>query len=206
MSRRQALAALGGAGALVAEGLLLTPGTTAGKPVTSGYAPDGLAGRTAAFPLSSVKLLDSPFRANQSRNTDYLLFLDPERMLRSFRINYGLPASAPPCGGWEAPDSEIRGHTTGHLLSGLALTYANTGSGTVRAKGRYLVGQLAAMQALAPSAGFSQGYLSAFPESYFDRLEAGQPVWSPHYMIHKYLAGLIDQYQLAGDGQALDVA
>jgi len=25
-------------------------------------------------------------------------------------------------------------------------------------------------------------------------------------MIHKYLAGLIDQYQLAGDGQALEVA
>jgi len=98
MSRRQALAALGGAGALVAEGLL-TPRATAGKPVSSGYAPDGLAGRTAAFPLPAVRLLDSPFRANRSRNTDYLLFLDPERMLRSFRINYGLPASAPPCGG-----------------------------------------------------------------------------------------------------------
>jgi hypothetical protein len=25
-------------------------------------------------------------------------------------------------------------------------------------------------------------------------------------MIHKYLAGMIDQYQLAGDDQALDVA
>ena len=206
MSRRQALAFLGGAGALVAEGLLLTPGTTVGKPVSSGYAPDGLAGRAAAFPLSAVRLLDGPFRANQSRNTDYLLFLDPERMLRSFRINYGLPAAAPPCGGWEAPDSQIRGHTTGHLLSGLALTYANTGNQAARAKSRYLVGQLAALQALAPSAGFSQGYLSAFPESYFDRLEAGQPVWSPYYMIHKYLAGMIDQYQLAGDGQALEVA
>jgi hypothetical protein len=44
-------------------------------------------------------------------------------------------------------------------------------------------------QALAASAGLSQGYLSAFPESNFDRLEAGQPVWSPYYVIHKYLAG-----------------
>jgi len=144
------LAALGGAGALAADGRLLTPAAIAGKPVSGGYAPDGTAGRTAAFPLPAVRLLDGPFRANQARNTDYLLFLDPERMLRSFRINYGLPTSAPPCGGWEAPESEIRGHTTGHLLSGLALTYASTGNEAARAKGRYLVGQLARMQALAP--------------------------------------------------------
>jgi DUF1680 family protein len=206
VSRRQALAVLGGAGALVADHLLLTHGSTAGKPVSSGYAPDGLPGRRAAFPLSAVRLLDSPFRANQARNTAYLLFLDPERMLRSFRINYGLPAGAQPCGGWEAPDSEIRGHTTGHLLSGLALTYANTGDEAARAKGRYLVGQLAALQARAPSAGYHPGYLSAFPESYFGRLEAGLPARSTYYMIHKYLAGMIDQYQLAGDDQALDVA
>jgi uncharacterized protein len=206
VSRRQALAILGGAGALVAEGLLLIPGTAAGKQAVSGYSPDGTAGRTAAFPLKQVRLLDGPFRANQSRNTDYLLFLDAERMLRSFRINYGQPTSAQPCGGWEAPDSEIRGHTTGHLLSGLALTYANTGNEAARAKGRYLVSQLAALQARAAGAGYHPGYMSAFPESYFDRMEAGLPVWSPYYMIHKYLAGMIDQYQLAGDGQALDVA
>ena len=56
----------------------------------------------------------------------YLLFLDPERMLRSFRLNYGETSAAEPLGGWEKPDSQIRGHMTGHLLSGLALTYANT--------------------------------------------------------------------------------
>ena len=56
------------------------------------------------------------------------------------------------------------------------------------------------------SRGFRPGYLSAFPEGYFDLLEQGKSVWSPYYMIHKYLAGMIDQYQLAGDDQALDVA
>jgi hypothetical protein len=148
------------------------PGLAGYRPGTGGYAPDGTAGRTAAFPLAAVRLLDSPFRANQARNTGYLLFLDPDRILHTFRLNYGLPSAAQPCGGWEAPQSQVRGHTTGDLLSGLALTYANTGSEAARAKGRYLVGQLAAMQALAPSAGYSRGYLSAFPESYFDLLEA----------------------------------
>ena len=102
--------------------------------------------------------------------------------------------------------SQIRGHTTGHLLSGLALTYASTGDEAARERGRYLVTQLAALQERATAAGFHRGYLSAFPEGYFGWLEQGKSVWSPYYMIHKYLAGLIDQYQLAGDGLALDVA
>jgi DUF1680 family protein len=221
LSRRQALTALGGgAGALIAEQVLLSrnpartsratawpvpaaPNTTA-QP--GGYAPDGTAGRAAALPLQDVRLLDSPFRDNQRRNTTYLLFLDPERLLRAFRLNYGLPSAAQPCGGWEKPTSEVRGHNTGHLMSGLALTYANTGNTAARERGRYLVNELAALQARASDAGFHPGYLSAFPEYYFDWLEQGKPVWSPYYMIHKYLAGLIDQYQLAGDDQALDVA
>jgi len=220
LTRREALVVLG-AGALVAEQALLNrplfgsgPGpfgaelasAANAKPVPGGYAPDGTAGRAAALPLPDVELLDSPFLANQGRNTAYLTFLDLDRMLRPFRLNYGLPSPAQPCGGWEQPDSEVRGHTTGHLMSALALTYANTGNDEALARGRYLVGQLAALQARARQAGFHPGYLSAFPEFFFDWLEAGQPVWSPYYMIHKYLAGLIDQYQLAGDAQALDVA
>jgi DUF1680 family protein len=218
LSRRRALATLGGAGVLAAGGALVAG--DAGSPwrdgepaqlsgaaaVSTGYAPDGLAGRTAAFAFRDVALLDSAFSQNQQRNTAYLLFLDLERMLRSFRLNYGLASTAQPCGGWEDPRSEIRGHTTGHLLSALAITYANTGNTDALARGRYLVGQLAELQARARAAGFNAGYLSAFPEVFFDRLEAGNAPWSPYYMIHKYLAGLIDQYQLAGNDSALQVA
>jgi uncharacterized protein len=215
LTRREALVVLG-VGALVAEqGLLAGPSfgnapelasTVGPKPIPGGYAPDGTAGRFAALPLRDVALLDCPFQANQGRNTAYLMFLDLDRMLRPFLLNYGLPSSALPCGGWEHPTSEVRGHTTGHLMSALALTYANTGNDQALARGRYLVSQLAALQARARQAGFNPGYLSAFPEVFFDWLEEGRPVWSPYYMIHKYLAGLIDQYQLAGDAQALDVA
>jgi uncharacterized protein len=212
------LSSLGiGAGALLAgqalAGDTIPPAASAppvfrsAPPQPSGYAPDGTAGRAAAFPLKNVTLLDSPFRQNQARNTSYLEFLDPERMLRSFRLNYGETSDAEPLGGWEKPDSLIRGHMTGHLLSGLALTYASTNDEAAKARGRYLVSQLAALQAKATRAGFHPGYLSGFPEHYFDLLEqGGGPIWSPYYMIHKYLAGMIDQYQLAGDHQALDVA
>src|SRR6266700_6754172 len=185
LSRRRVLTVLGvGAGALIAEQALVADGipptTGSGFPAAEarpappepgGYAPNGTAGRAAAVPLDAVELLDSPFRQNQARNAAYLLFLDPERMLRSFRLNYGEPSQAEPLGGWEKPDSQIRGHMTGHLLSALALTYANTNDAATRTRGRYLVSELAKLQARATTAGFHPGYLSGFPEYYFDWLE-----------------------------------
>jgi uncharacterized protein len=149
LSRRQALTVLGaGVGALVAEQALVASGippsvaAPARAPqanprataVPGGYAPDGTAGARVALPLNQVELLAGPFQDNQARNTSYLLFLDPERMLRSFRLNYGQPSAAQPIGGWEKPASEVRGHTTGHLMSGLALTYASTGDDAARAR------------------------------------------------------------------------
>ncbi len=207
VGRRAVLAAIGAGAAGAWLGSVL-PGrlSAASGNWTSGYVPDGVAGLTAAFPLSAVRLLDSPMRANQARNTSYLMFVDPDRLLHTFRLNYGLPSSARPCGGWEAPGSLVRGHCTGHLMSGLALTYANTGNQAAADKGAYLVDQLARCQARDRRAGFHDGYLSAFPETFFDRLEAGLPVWSPYYMIHKIMAGLIDQHELAGNTRALEVA
>ena len=205
VTRRQAVALLG-AGALLAADSASGAAGSWYPLVGAGYAPDGAAGGRAAYPLAAVRLLESPFRSNQLRNLNYLLFLDPDRMLHTFRLNYGRPSAARPCGGWEAPDVEVRGHTTGHLLSGLALSYASTGDPRAKAAGEHLVGQLAQLQAIAPLAGYAPGYLSAFPEYFFDWLEAGRRVWSPYYMIHKYLAGLMDSCQLAGIGRALDVA
>ncbi|MFG2361494.1 beta-L-arabinofuranosidase domain-containing protein [Streptomyces mirabilis] len=157
------------------------------------------------FPLGSVTLLDSAFRANQQRNSTYLRFVDIDRLLHTFRTNVGLPSNAQPCGGWEGPSVELRGHSTGHLLSGLALAHAHTGERALRDKGHRLVAALAECQAASPAAGFGAGYLSAFPESFFDRLEAGTGVWAPYYTIHKIMAGLVEQHRLTGSGQALDV-
>jgi uncharacterized protein len=214
LSRRRVIVTAVGAsalaGAAVYESRRSAPSAPAivsvAKPTPTGYAPDGTAGGKAAFPLDHVALDSSAFRANQGRNTSYLHFLDPDRMLRAFRLNYGVKDTAPALGGWETPDSEVRGHTTGHLLSGLAITYANTGDRRARATAEYLVATLAGLQRRASAAGFHPGYLSAFPEYFFDWLESGKPVWSPYYMIHKYLAGMIDAYQLAGIEPALDVA
>ena len=157
------------------------------------------------FPLSRVTLLEGPFKANMGRTLAYLAFIDPDRMLHTFRLNVGLASPSTAVGGWESPTTELRGHSMGHLLSGLAQAYANTGDATYQAKGDYLVGELARCQAQAAAAGFNPGYLSAYPENFFDRLEALQAVWAPYYTLHKIMAGLLDQYRLAGNAQALGV-
>ncbi|MFE9452087.1 beta-L-arabinofuranosidase domain-containing protein [Streptomyces sp. NPDC006739] len=202
LGRRTFLGAAGAAGAALA--LTDGPAALAAQRPADARRPHAT-GPVQPFPLTAVSLLAGPFQDNQSRNSAYLRFVDIDRLLHTFRLNAGLPSTARPCGGWEAPSVELRGHSTGHLLSGLALAYASTGESALRDKGRRLVAALADCQAASPAAGFGKGYLSAFPESFFDRLEAGTGVWAPYYTVHKIMAGLVDQYRLAGNAQARDV-
>ncbi|MEV5709989.1 beta-L-arabinofuranosidase domain-containing protein [Actinoallomurus sp. NPDC052274] len=196
-SRRGFLGVAGGAVAAVG---LAAPARTASAAAVASAAP-----AVAPFPLSGVALLASRFHDNMDRTCAYLKFVDTDRLLHMFRVNVGLPSTAEPCGGWEAPDVQLRGHSTGHLLSALAQAHANTGDDAYAAKGRHLVGELAKCQAAAPGAGYTTGYLSAFEEKVFDQLEAGGKPWAPYYTLHKIMAGLLDQYRLSGNAQALDV-
>ena len=157
------------------------------------------------FPLTDVRLLDGPFRDAMLRDQKYLLELDPDRLLHNFRVNVGLPSTAKPLGGWEAPDVELRGHSVGHYLSALALMFASTGDERFKARGDLMVAELAKVQQASLSRGYHEGYLSAFPEELIDRVDARQRVWAPYYTLHKIMAGLLDMSQLAGNRQALDV-
>ncbi|MCX6915173.1 MAG: glycoside hydrolase family 127 protein, partial [Verrucomicrobia bacterium] len=162
---------------------------------------DKIALQAQPFPLSDVRLLDGPFKHAQELDQKYLLSLDVDRLLYPFRINAGLPSGARPYGGWEEPKSEVRGHFVGHYLSACALMYASTGDERLKQKGKALVEGFALCQAKFPS-----GYLSAYPEEFFDRVEKRQQVWAPYYTLHKIFAGLLDMYVLCGDQQALDLA
>lgn len=154
------------------------------------------------FNLKQVRLLDGPFKIAQDVMHKYLLELESDRLLHSFRLNAGLPSTAEPLGGWEKPDGELRGHSMGHYLSACAMMYASTGDETLKEKADKIVAELAKCQkALGDS-----GYLSAYPESFIERAEKRQRVWAPYYTLHKIYAGLIDMYVHCGDEQALEVA
>lgn len=157
------------------------------------------------FRLDQVRLLPGPFRDAQERDRGFLLEQDADRLLHTFRLTAHLPSQAEPLGGWEAPRGELRGHTMGHYLSACALMYAATGDAKLKQRIDYLVAELAKCQAALPACGYRPGFLSAYPESFFDRVDACQPVWAPYYTLHKIMAGLLDAYELAANKQALDV-
>ncbi len=153
------------------------------------------------FDLTEVRLAEGPCLTALEANRRYLHELDADRLLHAFRENAKLPSSAEPLGGWEAPSCEVRGHFVGHYLSACALMYAATGDEELKAKVVGMVAELAKCQQA-----LGNGYLSAYPESFWDRLEKmQQPPWAPYYTIHKIMAGLFDVYTYCGDAQALDV-
>jgi len=153
-----------------------------------------------AFRLQDVRLLDGPFKRAMELDRQYLLSLDVDRLLHNFRVNAGLPSSAEPLGGWEEPKCEVRGHFVGHYLTACALMYASTGDERLKDKGNAVVAGLAECQAK-----IGTGYLSAYPEEFFDRVEALKRVWAPYYTLHKIYAGLLDMYVYCDNPQALDV-
>ncbi len=154
-----------------------------------------------SFNLQDVKLLDSRFKENMQRDGKWLLALDTRRLLHSWRINAGISTNAKAFGGWEALDVELRGHTLGHVMSALAMMYASTGEAAYKNKADSIVRALAECQEVLNQ----NGYLSAFPQNFIDRVIAGKNVWAPWYTLHKVMAGLTDLYLYAGDKKALDV-
>ncbi len=157
------------------------------------------------FDLSQVRLLDGPLKHAQDLDRDYLMMLDANRMLHCFRVNAGLPSSAKPLGGWEEPKSEVRGHFVGHYLSACSMMAAATEDPAtaekLRLKANYIADEMAKCQKV-----IGTGYLSAFPESFIDRVATGQPVWAPWYTLHKIMAGLEDNYVYCGNKTSLQTA
>lgn len=165
-------------------------------------------GEAECFDLKNVRLLPSRVRENLERDSAWMVNISARRMLHSFKTNAGVFAgleggyeSVKKYGGWESLDCDLRGHTTGHLMSVYGLMYAATGSEIFKLKGDSLVDGLAEVQLT-----LGNGYLSAFPENLINRNLQGKGVWAPWYVLHKIMSGLIDQYLYADNVKALEVA
>ena len=154
------------------------------------------------FSNASVVLTDSWVKHREDLNTTYLKSLDPDRLLHNFRVNAGLPSETEPLEGWEAPNIGLRGHFTGHYLSAVSVLVEKYNDPVLRQRLNYMVDELFICQ---QSLG-DKGYLSAFPERDFDRLETRfGGVWAPYYTYQKIMQGLLDAYTHAGIKKAYDM-
>jgi DUF1680 family protein len=150
------------------------------------------------FALEDVRLLEGPFQHAMELDHKYLLSLDADRLLHSFRLNAGLVSNAKPYGGWMTPGRVSCAEFVGHYLSACAMMYASTGDERLKENANRVV------------AGFEQcqrkigtGYLHTKPDNLTTKGEAPLGLW---YQIHKIMAGLMDMYVYCDNQQALEVA
>ena len=163
------------------------------------------------LPISDVRLLGGPLKHAQDLDADYLLELEPDRMLAFYRERAGLEPKGEPYGGWDGPGRNLTGHIGGHYLSGVSLMWAATGDARFKTRADYIVAELKEVQDA-----HGDGYLSALEggRRCFDELARGEirsaafdlnGEWAPWYTLHKTYAGLRDAYRYTGNRTALNV-
>ena len=166
----------------------------------------GVGTSIAAGAAPVVRLLPGPFLDNMKRERAVMESLDPMNLTWMFRVTAGLDDVSNTnfvqrLGGWEKTDMELRGHTLGHWLSGMAALYEATGDASVKSRAAIAVAELKRCQDA-----IGTGWVGAFPASDIDKIIAGVRVWAPWYVQHKILQGLLDQAEICGNEEAFQVA
>ena len=90
------------------------------------------------------------------RNANYLLSIEPDRLLHNTRKYAGLAPKGELYGGWES--AGIAGHILGHYLTAISQQYAATGDARFRARIDYIVSEMAQCQRA-----YGDGYIGALP-------------------------------------------
>jgi DUF1680 family protein len=167
---------------------------------------NGQSTQLQSFPLSSVRLLESPFKAAQQTDMKYILALDADRLLAPYWREAGIEFNSKSYSNWE--NTGLDGHIGGHYLSALSEMYAATGNDQIKERLDYMLNGLEKCQQKN-----GNGYIGGVPGSkaLWDdvakgKIDAGSfslnNKWVPWYNIHKVYAGLIDAYILTGNEKA----
>jgi uncharacterized protein len=163
------------------------------------------------LPLSSVRVTGGPLKHAQDLNAEYLLKLEPDRMMAYYRKRAGLEPKAQGYPGWDGDGRNLTGHIAGHYLSGVSLMFAATGDPRFKERADYLVkemkevqdkngdGYLGAVDGLREK--FAEVAKGNIKSTFFDL----NGLWSPWYTLHKTFAGLRDAYRFTGNRTALEL-
>ena len=192
------------------------PGHAFGQKPNAARASEGKILKVRPLPLNSVRLTGGPLKHAQELDAEYLVQLEPDRMLAYLRQRAGLEPKGKPYGGWDGAGRQLTGHIAGHYLSAVSLMWAATGDARFKERADYIVSELKTIQDAQ-----GDGYLGALLDNQgvdgkvrFQELCKGiirsggfdlNGLWSPWYVEHKIFAGLRDAYRYTGNRTALDV-
>ena len=163
------------------------------------------------LPLSAVRLTGGPLKQAQDLDADYLLKLEPDRMMAYYRKRAGMEPKAEGYTGWDGDGRNLTGHIAGHYLSAVSLMYAATGDARYKERADYIIREMKEVQDKQ-----GDGYLGALANGKEQFIEVSKGnirsggfdlngLWSPWYVLHKTYAGLSDAYRYTGNRTALDL-
>ena len=162
--------------------------------------------RIQLFELQDVRITNGEFFQARETALQYILALEPDRLLAPFLREAGLPARAESYPNWE--NTGLDGHIGGHYLTSLSLMYASTGNEEVLERLNYMLQELQRVQEAN-----GNGYIGGVPgsrklwtEIAEGKIDAGSfslnDRWVPLYNIHKTFAGLYDAHIHTGSEMA----
>jgi DUF1680 family protein len=165
--------------------------------------------RVKFFSLQDVRLLPGIFKDAEQTDKNYIMAMDPDRLLAPYLREAGIEPRAQSYTNWE--NTGLDGHIGGHYLSALSLMYASTGDGKIFERLNYMLKELKICQDKTGT-----GYIGGVPgskelwsEIKQGKIDAGgfslNKKWVPLYNIHKTFAGLRDAYLYAGIPQAKEM-
>lgn len=185
----------------------------------SAYSQPGKVRNVQPFPLEQITIVPgSRLYLATMKNAGYLLSLNVDRLLYSYRVYAGLDTRGiKGYGGWESNGFPIRGEFAGHYISACSRLYyqVKKDNPAIAAKLLDKVNTLVngfdeCQRAISNKKGADYpgypGYLNAQNIGQFERLETLQSADVPYYVIHKIIAGLVDVYHYTGNKLALEIA
>lgn len=158
------------------------------------------------FKLSDIRITDGQFKHIQELDHQYLLTLEPDRLLSWFRREAGLTPKAQPYPFWESEDvwggGPLAGHILGFYMSSMSMMYQTTADNMILERLRYVVDELKKCQDA-----HGDGYLLAtingkqvFEEVVNRDFRTSNPMinrtWEPVYIMNKIMLGLYNVYTL----------
>lgn len=163
--------------------------------------------KVESFHINQVRLTGSAFKHAEEMDIQYLMAINPDRLLAPYLKEAGLTPKAENYTNWE--NTGLDGHIGGHYVSALSYMYAATGNEEIKRRLDYMLSELKRCQD-------EDGYLSGVPNGrqIWKEIKEGNirasgfglnDRWVPLYNIHKIYAGLRDAYLQAGSKEAKEM-
>jgi DUF1680 family protein len=164
------------------------------------------------FSLENIRLGNSEVKSLQDKDMEYLLTLEPDKLLSWFRREAGLVSKSTPYLSWESEgETPLSGHILGFYLSSMSMMYQTTKNPQILDRLRYVIQEMKLCQDaqgdgyLSAQAGAKQALLDVANNKGFVNGWLIGNTFEPTYVMNKLMLGLYGVYNDCGITNAKEI-